>query len=391
MHPLTITAATAVSAAGRGTGPMLAALQERRSGLAPCDFAGVTAGFVGRVGGLEEARLPDAFAPYECRNNRLAGLALSLDGFADAVAGARERHGAARIAVVAGTSTSGILATEEAYAARDPETGRLPPGFDYEHTHEMFSLARFVRAALGLRGPALVVSTACASSARAFMDAARLIATGLCDAAVVGGADTLCGMTLRGFAALDLISPVPCRPCDAERSGLSIGEAAGFVLLERDGAGPRLLGAGASSDGHHMSAPHPEALGAIEAMCGALAAAGLAPGAIDYVNLHGTGTRANDAMEDKAVQVVFGADTPCSSTKGWFGHTLGAAGILEAIVSLLSIEHGFLPGCLNVEAVDPAFGSRIVTANLHGPVRTVMSNSFGFGGSNCSLVFGSAA
>ncbi len=388
MRPLAITAATIVSAIGRGLDATFNALRDRRSGLAPCDFAGVTFGFAGRVAGVEDHRLTPALAGFDCRNNRLADMALRAEGFAEAVSEARARHGAARIGVVVGTSTSGILSSEETYQRRDPATGALPAGYAFEGTHDMYSLGRYVRAALGARGPALVVSTACASSARAFVDAHHLLRAGICDAVVVGGADTLCGMTLRGFAALDLISQSPCRPCDAERSGLSIGEAAGFMLLERDGGGLRLLGYGASSDGHHMSAPHPEGAGAIVAMRGALARAGLEPGAIDYVNLHGTGTRANDATEDRAMLAVFGSGTPCSSTKGWSGHTLGAAGILEAVIALICLRHGFMPGCLGVETVDPAFGARVVTANRGASIRRVMSNSFGFGGSNCSLIFG---
>jgi 3-oxoacyl-[acyl-carrier-protein] synthase-1 len=280
-----------------------------------------------------------------------------------------------------------VLSSEEAYRMRDPETGVLP-SFDFAGTHDMYSLATFVRAALGLAGPALVVSTACASAAKTFVDARHLIDAGVCDAAVVGGADSLCRLTLRGFAALELISPVACRPCDADRAGISIGEAAGFALLERRREGVALLGYGASSDGYHMSAPHPEGVGAVAAMRAALASAGLEAADIDYVNLHGTGTRANDATEDLAVASVFGTGAPCSSTKGWSGHALGAAGILEAVIATLCIEHGLLPGCLGVTAVDPAFRSAVLTENAARPVRRVMSNAFGFGGINCSLIFG---
>ena len=197
--------------------------------------------------------------------------------FADAVLAAKERYGAARVAVVLGTSTSGVQASEDAFRGRDAE-GKLPPGFDYEHTQDLFSVGRYVRDALGLRGPALVVSTACASSAKSFIDAHHLIESGLCDAAVVGGVDSLCRMTLRGFASLELISDEPCRPCDADRRGISIGEAAGFALLERadrapggpEGGRVALLGYGASSDGYHMSAPHPRGAGAVGAMRAAL-------------------------------------------------------------------------------------------------------------------------
>ena len=406
MRPLFLTALTIVSAMGRGTAATRDALLARRSGLRPCDFAGVAFGHVGRVEALEAHALPAALARFDCRNHRLADLALRTDGFAEAVAAARARHGAGRIAVVLGSSTSGVLSTEEAYRARDPATGALPGWFDYAHTHDMAALARFVRAALDLAGPAFVVSAACASSAASFAEAQQLIAAGVCDAAVVGGADSLCRMTLRGFAALELISPDPCRPCAADRAGLSIGEAAGFALLERDPApggaaggaaggatragGVALLGTGASSDGHHMSAPHPEGAGAAAAMRAALAAAGLDPADIDYVNLHGTGTPANDAMEDAAVRAVFGTATPCSATKGWSGHALGAAGILEAAIAAICLREGLLPGCLGIEAADPALGAAILVENRRAPVRRVMSNSFGFGGINACLILGTA-
>lgn len=389
MQPLVLTASTIVSAIGRGADETLASLRERRTGLRACDYDGVARGWIGRVDAIEQHPLPPALARYECRNNRLASVALATDGFAEAAADAVRRYGADRIAVVIGTSTSGVQATEDAFRDRDPGTGALPAGFDYEHTQDMYSAASFVRAALGLRGPAFTVSTACASSAKCFIDAHHLIESGVCDAAVVGGVDSLCRMTLQGFAALDLISEEPCRPCDAGRQGISIGEAAGFALLERDGEGVALLGYGATSDGYHMSSPHPEGAGAIGAMRAALGRAGLAPEAIDYINLHGTGTRANDAMEDLAVSEVFGAGTPCSSTKGWSGHTLGACGILEAVIAGLCIRHGFVPGCL-LDTVDPAFRANVAIAHESRPVRRVLSNSFGFGGINCSLILGSS-
>lgn len=391
MRPLPVTATTIVSAMGRGATATLDALRERRSGLRPCDFGDVATGYIGRVDGVEAHALPADLKRFDCRNNRLADMALRTDGFADAVAAAVDRYGAHRIAVVLGTSTSGVLSGEDAYRRRDPATGALPEAFDHEHTHDMFSAARYLRQALGLRGPALVASIACASSSRSLIDAHHLIATGICDAAIAGGVDSLCRMTLRGFGALELVSPGPCRPCDAERSGISIGEAAGFVLLEREGASAfALLGYGATSDGYHMSSPHPEGAGAIGAMREALLKAGLKPDAIDYVSLHGTGTRANDAMEDRAVADVFGEETPCSSTKGWSGHTLGASGILGVAIARLAVENDLLPGCLAVTKVDPAFQARVLVENASGRVRRVMSNSFGFGGVNCSLVMGQA-
>jgi len=388
--PLFLTASTAVSAAGRGAAAHRAALLKRRGGLRLNDFDPPVGGWIGRVAGVEAHGLPPGLAGFDCRNNRLADMALRADGFDGAVADAVCRHGADRIAVVLGTSTSGVTAAENAYQDR---SGDDPLRFDYDRTQDLFSLGGYVRAALGLHGPALVVSTACASSARCFIDAAQLIRTGICDAAVVGGADSLCRMTLHGFAALELLSPEACRPCGADRTGISVGEAAGFALLERApvGEGPHLalLGAGATSDGHHMSSPHPEGAGAAAAMRQALDAAGLRPDEVDWVNLHGTGTRANDAMEDRAVHAVFGGAVPCSSTKGWTGHTLGACGILEAVIAGQCMTAGFVAGCLGLDGPDPAFQAQVATDTLHRPVRRVVSNSFGFGGINCSLVLGS--
>jgi 3-oxoacyl-[acyl-carrier-protein] synthase-1 len=382
---------------GHGAAAMVDALVSGRGGLRVNDFgdggadcATGSVGWIGRVDGIEQYRLPAGLAAFECRNNRLADMALRTDGFDAAVADAVRRHGADRIAVVLGTSTSGVLCSEEAYAARLPD-GALPASFDYARTHDMFSVAHYVRAALGLRGPAMVISTACASAAKAFIEARHLIGAGLCDAAVVGGADTLCRLTLRGFASLGLISPTPCRPCDAGRSGISIGEAAGFALLE-PGDGPvLLLGAGASSDGYHMSSPHPAGAGAIAAMRGALAMATLPPDDVDYVSLHGTGTKANDSMEDMAVTAVFGRGMACGSIKGWTGHTLGASGIVGAVLAGLAIGHGLMPGCLGLDRVDPSFQARVLTATERRRVGRVLVNSFGFGGINCSLLFGAAA
>jgi len=222
-----------------------------------------------------------------------------------------------------------------------------------------------------------------------------MIAAGICDAAIVGGADTLCATTLYGFQSLDVMSDEPCRPFDRDRRGISIGEAAGFALLEKPGAADRddtvlLLGAGESSDAYHMSSPHPEGLGARLAMERALTAAGLKAGDIDYVNLHGTATLVGDAAEDCAVSDLLGSTTPCSSTKGCTGHTLGASGIIEAIFSALSILHGFMPGSPHTRTVDPSLKSQYLVESRRARVDRVLSNSFGFGGANCSLLLGRA-
>jgi 3-oxoacyl-[acyl-carrier-protein] synthase-1 len=294
-----------------------------------------------------------------------------------------------------GTSTSGILQTEQAYRRRDPQTGALPADFHYAEAQNSFSLADFVQRYLGLKGPAVVVSSACSSSAKVFGNAARMMAAGVCDAAVVGGVDTLCLTTLYGFSSLGLTSRTPCRPSDVDRDGISIGEGAGFALLEKAAEKPGraaavVLGVGESCDAYHMSTPHPEGMGARLAMQRALAAAGLTAGDIDYINLHGTATKSNDASEDKAVFELFGDETPCSSTKGWTGHLLGAAGITEAIISILAIQNDLMPGSMHTQNVDPALKSNHLLANRDARVNRVLSNSFGFGGSNCSLILAAA-
>jgi 3-oxoacyl-[acyl-carrier-protein] synthase-1 len=393
--PLLLSHFSLVSCLGHGRAATVAALRDRRSGLRPCDFETVSLPtHIGMVEGLEEMPITGALAPYDCRNNRLARLALEQDGFSAAVADAQQRYGAHRIGVFAGTSTSGVLETEQAFRKRDAQTGHLPQGFHYKETHNSYSLADFVQRELGLTGPAMVVSAACASTAKAFGNAARMIALGLCDAAIVGGADSLCLTTLYGFHSLQLTAEGPCRPFDEARSGISIGEAAGFALVERpdraNGGGVELLGVGESSDAHHMSSPHPEGLGARLAMEKALASAALSAGDIDYINLHGTATPVGDAAEDHAVSTMFGTDTACNSTKGQTGHTLGTSGIVEAIIAALCIEHGFIPSSPTTRRLDPAIKSRYLVDGATQPVRRVMSNSFGFGGCNCCLILGRA-
>ncbi|MHB8666443.1 MAG: beta-ketoacyl-[acyl-carrier-protein] synthase family protein [Burkholderiales bacterium] len=396
MNPLWLSHFTATSGIGRGLDQTLAALRQRRGGLAPCAFETVElATFIGEVAGVDAVRLPAHLADFDCRNNRLALLGLTQDGFADAVHAAVATYGAPRIGVFLGTSTSGILQTELAYRRRDPVTGALPEDFNYRTTHNTFSVADFARRYFGLTGPAVAVSSACSSSAKAFGSARRMLAAGLIDAAVVGGVDTLCLTTLYGFSSLGLLSERACRPFDAQRNGISIGEAAAFALLQRapeqlDADAVLLLGIGESSDAHHMSSPHPDGLGARMAMQGALKTAGLKPSEIDYVHLHGTATQSNDAAEAKAVRQVFGANMPCSSSKGATGHTLGAAGGVGAVICALGLQHGLLPAGLNTEQLDPALGLDYLLQNREQAVRRVLSNSFGFGGTNCSLVFARA-
>jgi 3-oxoacyl-[acyl-carrier-protein] synthase-1 len=393
VQPLFLNRYAVASSAGIGLAPTTQALGEMRSGLAACAFETVTLDtFVGQIADSLLAPVRADLAEFDCRNNRIAQLCLLQDGFDRAVMAAREKYGPDRIGVFIGTSTSGILETELAYRRRDAG-GALPADFRYPTTHNTFSVAWFIQSYFSLTGPSMAISTACSSSAKAFGNAARMIEAGLCDAAVVGGVDSLCLTTLYGFGSLGLLSTVGCRPFDANRDGISIGEGAGMILLEKNPRGAAadsiaLLGVGESSDAYHMSTPHPEGLGARMAMEQALTSAGLPAGAVDYINLHGTGTRSNDATEDKAVCAVFGNDTPCSSTKGWTGHTLGACGAIEAIICALAIERGFMPGSVNTLTLDPTVGLRYLLDNRTQPVDIAMSNAFGFGGTNCSLLLG---
>lgn len=369
-------------------------LRTRRTGLAPCSFENVDLDtYIAKVETLDTYRIRPDLSDYDCRNNRLAQLCLEQDGFVDAINTAKKKYTTGRIGVFLGTSTSGILQTELAYRHLDPQTGTLPADFHYAETQNSYSLAGFVSRYLGLSGPSFVVSSACSSSAKVFANAARMLAAGVCDAAVVGGVDSLCLSTLYGFNSLGLVSRFPCRPYDTERDGISVGEGAGFVLLERASATSSsnaifLLGVGESSDAYHMSTPHPEGLGAKMAMQRALASAGLQTNEIDYINLHGTATKSNDASEGKAVADVFGNNVPCSSTKGWTGHLLGTAGITEAIIAMLAIEHSFIPGSVNTQQLDPSIAIDYRINSSTAKIERVLSNSFGFGGSNCSLILG---
>jgi 3-oxoacyl-[acyl-carrier-protein] synthase-1 len=396
MRALLLESFTATSCIGLGLVQTFESLLAQRSGLKRCGFETVDIDtHVGEVPGVDAVRLPADLSRFDCRNNRLAELALRQDGFLEAVQQAASRWNRKRIGVFMGTSTAGILQTELAYRQRDRVTGALPPNFEYGATHNSFSVADYLRQRLRLEGPAMVVSCACASSAKVFGSARRMIEAGMIDAALVGGVDSLCLTTLYGFHSLQLSSPLPCRPFDVARDGISIGEAAAFALLERptdgmDGDDVLLLGVGESSDAYHMSAPHPEGHGARRAMQAALRAAGLDPGAIDYINLHGTATPSNDRSESHAVTSVFGATTPSSSTKGATGHTLGAAGALEAVISAIALRNGFMPGGVHTTQIDPTLTAYYIRENRHSPVSHVLSNSFGFGGTNCSLVFGRA-
>ncbi|MGD8476709.1 MAG: beta-ketoacyl-[acyl-carrier-protein] synthase family protein [Burkholderiales bacterium] len=389
--PLRVQAFTATSALGRGNGATLRALRTRTSGLSHNDFGGQPVDtYIGRVAGIEDEPLPEALQHWDSRNNRLAWLALKQDGFADALDAARQRYDANRIALVLGTSTACIGATEEAYRNLDVQ-GCFPQHLRNPLMHAPHSTCNFLSHALGLESLCVTVATACSSSAKVFAEGERFIRSGLADAVLVGGVDSLCDSVLFGFNSLDLVSPDLCRPFDIDRNGINLGEAAGFALLTRDGSGPGLVGYGESSDAFHMSSPRPDGMGARTAIADALARAGVSADSVDYVNLHGTASRKNDEVEAQTISSIFPARTLASSTKGWTGHTLGAAGILEAIITLLAMQDSMAPGTLNTTQIDPACASQVRIDNTDTALDTAMSLSFGFGGSNCALVFGNNA
>jgi 3-oxoacyl-[acyl-carrier-protein] synthase-1 len=393
IKPLNIRASTLVSALGAGKQAHGEALQAQRSGLKPQVHHLVTklSAYYGEVVGLEQPCLPAHLARFDCRNHRLAWQALHTDGFIHAVEQACLAYGKQRVGLAMGTSTSGILATEEVLAHRQQQ-GCFLPSYDYTATHRMNAISDFCAEVLGVGGPRVTVSTACSSSAKVFASASRWIEQGVVDAVVVGGVDSLCLTTIHGFNALGLISRGICRPLDAQRDGINIGEAAGFMLLEaaqlRDATPVQLVGYGESSDAYHISSPQPEGEGAAAAMRQALARAGLRAEQVDYVNLHGTGTLSNDLAEAKAMQSVFSAGLPAhSSTKGLTGHTLGAAGITEAVLVALALDAQMMPANANLQQLDPALGLAPLTQTCYQPLRVALSNSFGFGGNNASLVF----
>lgn len=385
---LGVLATTVVHAAGHGTAALWEAVAHGRTGLRPnhlnwCDLPC----WIGAVAGVDDTVLPAALQSWDCRNHRLAWLALQDTAFRQALDEAITRHGPQRIGLVLGSSTSGIGSTEQAYARRR-ESGAWPDDFSYRGSHSLDALCRFSADVLGLQGPLTTLATACSSSAKVFLTGQRWIAAGLVDAVVVGGVDSLCLSTLHGFDALQLLSAGLCRPFDVARNGISIGEAAGFVLLGRAPAAVSFVGGGESSDAWHLSTPHPQGLGAQDAMRMALAAARLAPADIGYVNAHGTATPANDRSEAAALVAVFGEQgVPVSSTKGVTGHTLGAAGIVEAIITTQALARQALPPSANLDQPDPALPLALVRAPCAAPLRHAMSNNFGFGGSNCALIF----
>jgi len=392
--PLVISKYTATSAVGYGLPALREAIASRKSGLVRNNFSGCDLNtWIGRVKQLEDIELPTHLRHLQSRNNQLAWLGLQQDGFLEDAENVITRLGAHRVGVIMGTSTSSIGRTEEAYLKLEP-TRRMSPEHRQAEIHNLHSPGIFVAAATGAKGPALTVSTACSSSAKVFASASRWIRHGIVDAVLVGGTDSLCLSVLYGFNSLELISENACRPFDQRRDGINLGEAAGFAILTRADLAPdadlTLLGYGESLDAYHMSHPHPEGKGAVLAIDHALRRAGLKPADIDYVNLHGTASKPNDLMETAALAQRFSDTTLASSTKGWTGHTLGAAGVLETVITLDAMSTGRVPGTLNCEQNDPDFEFPILKENVDKPLRHAMTNSFGFGGNNATLIFGHA-
>lgn len=385
-----ITGLGLASCVGRGRVAHLEAMRSGRSGLIPLSSLETWPGMpfdchVGAVAGLAEIALPAHVAAYDNRATRLllAAIDEELRGVIEA---ARARYGPHRVAVVLGTSTSGVERLETAYRSR-PAGAPLPPDYSLRHHNDHQAVTAFLQALFGLEGPGYAISTACSSSAKALVDAVELVEAGVADAVIAGGVDSLCLTSLNGFEALELVARTPCRPCDAARDGLSIGEGAALMLLERGVEGaPRLAGFGETSDGHNMSTPPPDGAGARAAMEAALASGAVDAETLAFVNLHGTATPSNDVAECAAVAAVFGDGVPAFSLKGAVGHTLGAAGALEAAMSLVALEAGVMPGSVGLETPDPAIACRLSRAPEQTASRRAMSNAFGFGGNNAALL-----
>ncbi|MEC7583299.1 MAG: beta-ketoacyl synthase N-terminal-like domain-containing protein [Planctomycetota bacterium] len=383
MRPLNVTGYSMVSALGVGRDQHLAALSEGRTGLQQPSIALPFETAAGEVP-VTLPELPESMAVRSTRISRMA--ALLLEGLDEPLRRARERWRPERIAVLLGTSVAGAEATENAYRTYIEE-GQFPKTYDFQRQHTFGAVLHVVAELVGAKGPAWMASTACTSSGKPFATARRLMAADLIDAAVVGGLDTLCELTLTGFQSLQALDVKPCRPFNVDRGGISIGEGGVLALVEREGD-PRVLvgGVGETSDCYHISAPHPEGSGARQAMADAMAQAGCKPEDIDHVNAHGTGTRLTDIAEAKAIGSLLPAEVPVVSTKGYTGHTLGAAAALEFAFAACAIEEGWIPRSLGSEPKDPEIGLTVPTESTRGSFRRVISNSFAFGGNNVSLL-----
>jgi 3-oxoacyl-[acyl-carrier-protein] synthase I len=385
MRPLLVTGYSMLSALGMGRQHHLDALATGTTGLGPCpislDFETVT--------GAVNTELPELPADMQPWSTRLARMASALlQEIDEPLRRAREKWRPERIAILLGTSTAGAETTEVAYREY-VEGGKFPRDYDFQRQHTFGAVLTVMRKLTGCNGPSWMASTACTSSGKSFATAQRLIAADVIDAAIVGGLDTLCSMTLQGFNSLQALDRVACRPFRKTRNGINIGEGGALALVERDGDARVLIeGIGETSDAYHISAPHPEGLGAQAAMRDALAAANCEPEDITHVNAHGTGTHLNDTAEANAIKTVLGTDVPCVSTKAYTGHTLGAAAAIEMAFSACAVEEGFLPPAIGEGEIDPKIDILVPLEKTTGTFSRVLSNSFAFGGNNVSLLVG---
>jgi 3-oxoacyl-[acyl-carrier-protein] synthase-1 len=390
--PVSVVAQGLACAAGVGLDRLATVLAAGESALAVNTFThSPLPAWLGLMTDISSTRLPTALLAWDCRATRAAWLGLQADDFISAAQSACNRHGATRVGLVLGTSASTVGASEQAYQQLASDGG-FPAALRQESLNTIHALAHFVQQATGVQGPCVTVSTACSSSAKAFAQAQRWLHLGLVDAVVVAGVDALCDSVLFGFAALGLVSAEPCRPFAANRQGISIGEAAGFALLERGQGDFQLLGCGEANDAHHMSSPHPQGRGAEQALDAALAQAQLHAHDIDLVSLHGTATPQNDAVEAALVARRYRADVHASATKACTGHTMGAAGILAALGCGLALRHGLRAGTAHTPATDPALGPvfarQLQLSPQVRPVQVAACHAFGFGGNNAVLLFG---
>jgi 3-oxoacyl-[acyl-carrier-protein] synthase-1 len=379
-----ITAYTGACALGATREDSLSALYAGRSGLAASQFAEPLQTALGSV----PEPLPELPARLRAHDTRLARMAVLLsEPLQVPLAAAIRRYGASRVGIVVASSTGGLAASEQAFRA-----AQLPAAYSFERSHAFYALVEVLRGLSCARGPGYVVSTACSSGNKVFGSAQRLLAAGALDAVLVGGIDTLCQITVRGFHSLGILSAQACRPFASERDGTSIGEGGALFLIERGAeAAVSLCGVGECSDAHHMTQPAPDGSGAAAAMRLALQDAGLDASQIDHVNAHGTGTPLNDAAEARAIEAVLGTRVPVVSTKGATGHMLGAAAAIEAVFALAAIERAQIPPSLGSEPRDPAIKLAICSEPRAQPCRYVMSNALAFGGSNACVIFGARA
>jgi 3-oxoacyl-[acyl-carrier-protein] synthase-1 len=390
-HQIHIIDYEASCAVGPGLSSLRDAIQQQKTGLKPNNFPGCDLPtYIGRVDAIDDHQWQADEVEWKSRNNALIDIALRQGSFLQSLEKVKSRIDNKRIGLVMGSSTSSIDRSEEAY--RFLENEKFPAEFFQENVLNPHAPGLFVAHRLGLKGPNLTINTACSSSAKVFATACRWLNAGVVDAVVVGGADTLCLSVLYGFHSLQLVSKNLCCPFDAARDGINLGEAAGFAILMRSEdadfhSGIQLSGYGESSDAHHMSHPHPEGSGARLAIEQALKQSQLNPADIGYINLHGTASQANDHIEGNLVGKLFPESCLKSSTKGWTGHTLGAAGILEAIIAMEALSTGIVPGNLHLQNVDSEIDIQLSAKNSRANLQHVMSNSFGFGGNNACLIF----